>query len=174
MADFSMFTLESITAAICTHWRDASPADVATAYPGASLGTEQLAEWYELDIDEVKNLRRRDAEPEEATAVLRLRCFARPGVATARVLQLAESARVAFSEQDVPISNPGNSDEVVVGWIRFNEGMLRDDSRDNRDRRRPPLRHVEWTWTGSVWACYAVSLTSSEASDDESWWSSDW
>ncbi len=168
-----MFTLEAITAAICTYWRDASLEGVATVYPGVALGTEQIAEWYELDIDEVKNLRRRDAEPEEATAVLRLRCFVRPGVATARALQLTEHARQAFSEQDIPLLGGESSEGAVVGWIRFNEGTLRDFSRDERDRRKPPLRHLEWTWTGSVWACYAVSLTSSEASDNESLWSSD-
>jgi hypothetical protein len=162
-----MFTLQTITAAICTYWRDALPEPVATAYPGVQLATEGLAEWYELDLEEWTGVSRRDAVPQEVLTVLRLRCFVRPGVATGRVLQLAEYSRTAFSEQDVPIYEADMSEPAILGWIRFNPGVLRDFSRGDRDQRRPPLRHVEWTWTGSVWACYPVSLTSSDSSDPE-------
>ena len=168
-----MFTLQAITAAICTHWRDAAPGEVVTVYPGTMLGTEQLSEWYELDINELKVLNRRDADPEESRVKLRLRCFVRPGTATARVLQLAEQARTAFTEQDVLIDTGESGAGALTGWIRFDAGTLRDFSRDDRDHRRVPLRHLEWSWTGSVWASYVVSLTSSEASDEESLWSSE-
>jgi|GEM_PF-5887139 len=141
---------EEITSAICRHWRDELPELIATAYPGVQLGTDRLAEWFELSVEQWTVLPRRDGDPDQATLELMVRCLARPDVATGRIWQLAEYARGLFAEVDVPIVDHSVSEAAVIGWVRFDAGVLRDVTRSERDRNRPPLRHVEWTWQGTV------------------------
>lgn len=145
-----LLTFEEITAAVCGHWRDELPEPVASAYPGVQLATDSLTEWYEVSLDPWTILPLRAGDPEQARVELHIRCFVRPDSATGRVLQLGDYARAAFSNMDVPIIDRSVSDAAVIGWIRFDAGSLRDLSRSDRDQRRPPLRHVEWTWIGSV------------------------
>ena len=145
-----MFTLEEITIAVCRHWRDELPEPVATAFPGVSLATDQISAWLELGWDEWASVLRREGDPEQIRFQLRLRCFARPDLETGRVLQLADYGRGAFSDRDVPIVDHEVSEAAVVGWIRFDAGVMWDFSVHDRDQRKPPLRHVEWTWRASV------------------------
>lgn len=145
----TLFTFEQIAAAVCGHWAEALPEDLATAYPGVLLATETLSEWCELSLEEWAPAARRDGDPEQARVLLRLRFFVRPGAETGRVLQLAEQGRAAFSSQNVPIVEEELSDGAI-GWICFDAGELRDFSRADADQKKPALRHAEWMWRGSV------------------------
>lgn len=142
-------TLTTLAGNLFDYWELNFPLDVATAYPGVSLDTQNLAEWIDLEIPEFSPCVGRDSSPSRSELLLKVNVFVRRSTDLARINALAEAALAVISRVTIPLYTP-DSIETLLGYVQLLEGRVQNQTRQDRESRSHDLQHVAIAVKGIV------------------------
>ncbi len=145
-----MISLDHLIVTLQRHVASEIPEGVPLVLPGIVLDAEATAEWIEFSCEEISGVAQRDSPAERRELSVTLQVFVRASTHTARVQALAESARAILSGRLIDVIDRTQSDEPVIGAIRFREVDVRDLTRLHAAQQRRPLRHLVITARGAV------------------------
>lgn len=141
----SLLDLATIVGNLFDYWELNFPHDVATAYPGAALDTQNLAEWVDLDLPVFVPTIGRDSSPGRSEIHVKVNLFVRRSTDLARINVLADAALAILSRVTIPLYLP-DSTETLLGYAQMLEGQVQNHTRQDRH----DLQHVTIVVKGVV------------------------
>lgn len=141
--------LATIAGNVFDYWELNFPHDVATAYPGVPIDTQNLSEWVDLEIPEFSPCVGRDSSPSRSEILLKVNVFVRRSTDLARINALTDAALAVMSRVTIPLYTP-DSIETLLGYVQLLDGRVQNQTRQDRESRRHDLQHVAIAVQGIV------------------------
>lgn len=142
-----MISLSDVVANLQKYWAEVSPSETPTFFPGSPLDANGLDTWIEFWITQSHESPYRNGH-QPLSVLIDVHCFSNAKNLRA-VWKLADDVRLQLSQKLLEI-HPPESSELVTGYLRLNEAICRDLTRDSVPVRTHLLQHVVVSLQGRV------------------------
>ncbi|WP_437194552.1 hypothetical protein [Planctomicrobium sp. SH527] len=142
-----MIALSDVIADLQKYWVEVSPSEIPTLFPGTPLDVNELESWIEFWVTQSYEPPHRSTQ-RPISIMIDVHCFSK-AKNRRTVWKLADDVRLQLSRMLLEIHSQEDQ-ETATGYLRLNEAVCRDLTRDSEPNRTHLLQHVVVSIQGHV------------------------